>query len=204
MATSSEERALKLLGDGFNPETVASAVGISVSRVSQLLSDPQFIEKVSERRFQNLNKHNERDEKYDKMEDTLIDRMEKVLPMMFKPMEVLKALTTINGIKRRGVTSPSSITNQQEVVTLILPTAIIQNFTTNINNQVVKIGDKDLVTIQSGGMNDLLDAKHRKEIGYVEDTPIDRITESPSEGILRKARERASSSSSSEDSTNAQ
>lgn len=168
MTSSTEERALKLLGDGFPAEVVASSIGVSPSRISQLLSDPIFAEKVSARRFSSLAKHSDRDDKYDRIEDTLIERFEKVLPLMYKPMEVLKAVTEINKIKRKGVSNPAAITNQQETISLVLPTTLVQQFTVNINNQVIKVGDKDLVTIQSGSMNDLLENKHVQAAPVIE------------------------------------
>lgn len=194
MATSTEDRALKLLGDGFSAEVVATAIGVSPSRISQLMSDPVFSQKVSELRFKSLSKHSERDSRYDGMEDALIDRMEKLLPMMFKPMEVLRALDTINKVKRKGISNPEAITAQQEVTTLILPTAIVQHFTTNNFNQVVKVGEKDLVTIQSGSMNDLLDGINRNE----QTSSPQRIGISSSESTIRAARQRTGSGTSSE------
>lgn len=156
--SATEERALALLGQGLGPEVVSAAVGVSVSRISQLLSSPEFSSRVSEARYTNLAKHNERDTRYDKLEDALIEKLEGLLPMMFRPMEVLKSIQVINGAKRKGVSAPESITHQQTVVQLVMPTQILQNFTTNINNQVIRAGDQELVTVQSAGMNGLLNA----------------------------------------------
>lgn len=167
--TSTEERALALLGQGLGAEVVASAVGVSPSRISQLISEPEFAAKVAELRFSNLVKHNARDEKYDKLEDKLLDKMENLLPYMMKPFEVLKAISIINGAKRRGISTPEQITGQQTVVSLTLPTLIVQNFSAkniqvNINNQVIRAGEQDLVTVQSGRMDALVAA--RKELTY--------------------------------------
>jgi len=162
--TSTEDRALALLGQGLPAEMVASAVGVSPSRISQLISDPTFAAKVAELRYLALSKHSARDAKYDSLEDSLLERMENLLPMMYKPHEVLKAIQVINSAKRRGASSPESITSQQTVVQLVMPTQILnqytqQNLTLNINNQVVKAGEQDLVTIQSGAMDKLLSAR---------------------------------------------
>lgn len=157
--TSTESRALSLLGQGLGPEVVAAAVGVSTSRISQLLSDPVFSSQVAEARYENLAKHNTRDNKYDAMEDKLLDKMEDLLPFMMRPMEVLKAISVINAAKRRGSSAPESITQQQTVVQLIMPTQVLQSFTTNINNQVIKAGAQDLVTIQSANMTKMLEAK---------------------------------------------
>lgn len=162
--TDTESRALKLLGDGLSPEIVSMAVGVSVSRISQLVSDPDFAKQVAELRYKNLSKHSERDNRYDSLEDKLLDRMESLLPMMYKSGDVLKALQVANLAKRRGSQTPESLIGSKEVVTLTMPQVVLQQFNqtfvTNINNQVVKAGDQELVTVQSVRMNELL--KKRK------------------------------------------
>lgn len=160
--TTTEVRALTLLGQGLGPEVVAAAVGVSVSRISQLLSNPEFASSVAELRYENLAKHNTRDSAYDGLEDSLLEKLKDCLPYMMRPMEILKAIQIINAAKRRGSSAPESITQQQTVVQLILPTQILQNFTTNINNQVIKAGSQELITVQSGSMDKLL--KSSKEV----------------------------------------
>jgi hypothetical protein len=155
--STTETHALTLLSQGLGPEVVAAAVGVSVSRISQLLSDPEFAAKVAEGRYENLAKHNRRDNAYDALEDTLIEKLKDCLPFMMRPMEILKSIQVINAAKRRGSSAPESITSQQTVVQLVMPTQILQSFTTNINNQVIKAGAQDLVTVQSASMARLLD-----------------------------------------------
>jgi len=154
--TSSETRALTLLGQGINPEMTASAVGLSVSRISQLLSDPEFANEVAELRYKNLVKHNERDSFYDQMEDILARKFHDLIPFMMKPLEVLKGLREINALKRRGSSAPDSITNTQEVVALVMPIQIINQYRVNSSNQVIQAGQQELVTVQSSRLNDLV------------------------------------------------
>lgn len=154
IATSTEERAIRLLGSGVNPAQAAAALGLTEGRISQLLSDPIFASKIAELRFQNLQSHNERDSKYDSIEDKLLDSLEDLLPLMIRPQEILRAISVINNAKRRGVSAPDSVIQQQTIVNLSMPTQIIQKFTTNINNQVIKAGERDLVTIQSSTLMD--------------------------------------------------
>ena len=162
--TSTNERALALLGSGIGPEVVASAIGVSVSAISQLLSDPEFSAKVAQLRFESLSKHNIRDNAYDDLEDTLIERLRDCLPLMHRPMEILKAISVINAAKRRGASAPEQLTQQATVVQLVMPTQIINKFTANINNQVIKVGDKDLLTIQSGTLLEQAKAKIKERI----------------------------------------
>jgi hypothetical protein len=147
--TSTESRALTLLGQGIAPEIVANSLGVSPSRISQLISDPEFAAQVADLRFQNLSKHNARDAAYDALEDDLLERMKNCLPMMYKPVEILKAIQVINQAKRRGQSTPDSIIQQQTIINLTLPTQIINNFKVNAQKQVTQIGSTDLITMQA-------------------------------------------------------
>ena len=159
--TTTEDRALSLLGQGCGPELVASAIGVSVSRISQLLSTPEFAEKVAALRFASLARHNERDQRADRIEDLLLEKLENVIPYITDPMKLVAAYTRINAAKRRGSSSPEAITAQTQVVSLNIPSVVInqhvkQDITVNINNQVIKAGTQDLITVQSSNMESLL------------------------------------------------
>lgn len=160
--TSTESRALELLGTGISPAMVASAIGVSESRISQLISDPEFSAQVATLRYENLIKHSARDQKYDALEDRLVDRMSDMITYMVKPFEILKAIQIINAAKRRGSSAPEAIVASQTVVSLNMPTTVIQNFIknqniqVNVNNQVVRAGEQDLITVQSQGMDALV------------------------------------------------
>lgn len=149
---SVSERALTLLGQGVPASVVASTCGVTESRISQLVSDPEFAAQVAELRFHNLQKHSERDSKYDTLEDTLIKRLEDLLPLMMRPMEVLKAIQVINAAKRRGASAPDSIVQQQTFINLTIPTTLIQKFQVAQNNHVVQAGEQTLITMQSGSL----------------------------------------------------
>lgn len=173
--SGAESRAIKLLGDGLSAEVVASAVGLSVGRISQLVSDGEISKEILDKRYTNLSRHNERDAKYDSVEDDLLDRFAAVTPMMMRPMEILKGLREINQMKRRGSSAPTHLISQQTVLQLHIPVSVINHFTgegggvkVNSLNQVVQAGGQELVTIQSGGMAGLLAASAHRAAGEVE------------------------------------
>jgi predicted transcriptional regulator len=151
-STSIEERALNLLGSGIQTEAVASALGVSASRVSQLLSQEEFATKVAALRYENLQAHNRRDSAYDSLEDDLLAKLKKSLPLMVKPDTILKAINIVNSAKRRGQSAPEQVTNSQRVVNLTLPTVLVHQFTVTANNQVASAGDQELQTIQSSSL----------------------------------------------------
>lgn len=159
-----ESKALNLLGSGINPEAVANALGVTPSRISQLMADERFASQVTELRYQNLQSHNVRDSAYDTIEDKLLNKLEKSLPLLLKPQDILKAITVVNGAKRRGQSAPEQVTNQQTIVSLTMPQVIVSNFTTNINNQVVQAGEQSLVTMSSERLKDLAAAKSNQEV----------------------------------------
>jgi predicted transcriptional regulator len=161
--SSIEEKALILLGQGIPAVTVASTLGVSQSRISQLLSQEEFANQVTVLKYENLQKHNRRDADYDEIEDKLLERLKKTLPLMFRPIEILKAIQIINGAKRRGQSTPEQIINQQTIVNLVLPAPITEKFTTNINNQVISAGAQDLLTIQSKNLIERVETKKLTE-----------------------------------------
>ena len=165
--TSTEERALSLLGAGVSAESTAAALGVSVSRISQLLSTEEFSSKVSELRFKNLSKHNERDSVLDSLEDKILERLDNSMGLCVRPMELTRMLQVVNAAKRRGSSTPEAITEKQQVVQLTMPTNILNNFSVqvNINNQVTQVGEQSLLTIQSGALLKTVEAARIESLG---------------------------------------
>ena len=149
VTTSTEEKALALLGSGVQAEHVAAALGVTPSRISQLLSDEVFALKVATMRYENLRKHNERDGAIDGIEDQLIAKLKASMPLMIKPDTIIRAFNVVNAAKRRGSSSPEQTVNQQNIINLTLPTQIIQQFVKNTDNQVIKAGEQELITMSS-------------------------------------------------------
>lgn len=165
ITTSTEDRALELLGAGLSPSLVASAVGVSESRISQLLSSSEFSARVAELRFSHLQKHNVRDSEYDTLEDALLEKLKDLIPFMMRPMEVLRAIQIINGAKRRGLSTPETVIQQQNIVNINIPVSIISKFTMNAQNQIIQTGTEngtqDLVTMQSGVLLKMVQEKEK-------------------------------------------
>ena len=163
-STVTEDRALSLLGSGIPAENVAAALGVTPGRISQLLADKRFADQVASLRYDNLQKHNTRDATYDSLEDRLIQKLEKQIPLIMRPMDTVRAIQAINGAKRRGQSAPEQVTNQQNIVALVLPAIIAQRFTTNITNQVVKAGKQELITMQAGNLLEAAEAREKARV----------------------------------------
>jgi hypothetical protein len=177
-------RALALLGDGIQQSIVAQTLGVTESYISQLLADENFRNAVVEKRYNHLQKYNVRDAAYDKIEDKLLDQLEKMLPMLMDPMKIAKVLSTINAAKRRGQSAPESIVTQNTVVQLTMPIAVLNRFkvTKDANNQIIEAGEQSLVTIQSGSLMDRVKAQNEGKqngtlIGGIESPRSNGITD---------------------------
>ena len=156
---SQEEKALKLLGSNVPNHIVASTLGVSESRVSQWLADADFAAKVAEARYESLAQYNGLDDKYNKIEDKLLTKLEKVLPLMMKPQDVLKGISVINAAKRRGAQSPDQSAVTGQIINLTVPVALVNAYKADAHNQIVEVTDggrkQSLVTATSGSIDKL-------------------------------------------------
>lgn len=155
-----EERAKKLLGQNIAPTVVAKALGVSDGRISQLMAQEDFAHSVQELRFNALQQANILDEEYNTIEGNLLDKLKKSLPLIHRPADLLNAIRTINGAKRRGVNSPDTTDPTSQVVKLVLHSTIYQKFTVSVNNQITEVYDdsgnsQTLVTAQSASLEKL-------------------------------------------------
>jgi hypothetical protein len=170
-------RILEMLGNGLSPTVVSSALGVSESYISQLLGEEAFSYQVTSLRYQNLQAATTRDRRYDTMEDTLLAKLEDCASMMYKPMEIVRALTAINQAKRRGADTPANTVVHNTIVQLTLPTVIASRFITNAHNQVVAAGEQELVTIASSNLaSKLLGARNSQQIGELYDPAHTSLT----------------------------
>lgn len=154
---SIEQKAITLLGAGLAPGIVAASCGVSESRISQLLSQQDFADRVIALKLQALEKVKGLDDKYDRIEEALVDKLEKNLHYMYKPEQVLRAVQVINAAKRKAPTvmSQDTLAARDAVVELTIPTTVIKQFTTNINQQVISVGGQTLVTLPSNQLENL-------------------------------------------------
>lgn len=170
ITNGNKQRIKEMLGKGLPPATVATAIGVTESYISQLLADVDFATEVASLRLDVLQKHNDRDQHYDTIEDKLLEKLDDVLVYMTKPGEVLKALQIINAAKRRGTDTLQQGGNlaNATIINLVLPKHTVSSFTTNTIGQVVEAEHtspdgnteiQSLVTIQSNSVKQLLNSR---------------------------------------------
>lgn len=153
---SMESRAVALLASGIAASKVAEALGVSASRISQLMEDQSFKEALASARFESLNRHNVADARLDSLESRIVEKIEDVIDMVHNPMQLTRMFSAVNMAKRRGTSSLADLPDSGAIVQLNMPTRIVNNFQLNISNQVIKAGGEDLLTMQPHKVQDML------------------------------------------------
>lgn len=174
-------RVIALLGQGHPAVTVASSLGLSESRISQIASEPEAAAEIAALRFESLQKFNELDTKYLATEEKLLKKLDDSLVFLQRPMEIARALQIVNQAKRRGQEAPEQTTVHQNIVNISMPTQVLQKFIVNGSNQVVQVGEQTLLTLPSnkvasllqGAQDDLSPAKRLTKSAV----PISQLTE---------------------------
>lgn len=173
-----ESKALALLGLNHPQEAVANALGVSPSRISQLMSIPEFAAEVTKKRYEVLRKHTDRDSLRDEIEDALLLKLKKSLPLLQKPMEINKVLKDINASKRQSASAnPSGTIVNQQVINLTIPAALIRKYKTNSMSQVIEVDDKPFLTAPSEVLETTFKELAHNEPERIESDPPDGTRE---------------------------
>ncbi len=151
-----KEKIKELLGVGLPNNVVASATGVTESYVSQLLSEETFAAEVQELRLKNLTEASTRDGKWNRLEDSLLEKIEHLLPLMVKPMEVLQALKIVNSAQRRAAPRELAANAQHHHVHLHLPTVVQQKFVVNAQSQIVEADGRTIATMGANKVVEML------------------------------------------------
>ena len=140
----------KLLSFDVPQVSVAAALGVSEGLVSQYMSDPQFSSEVASMKLARLEGLNSRDDLLDKIEDKVLNKLEKAVDYMMRPGELLAALKVVNGAQRRG-SSINGVATQQlaQTVNILIPQAIAVTYIQNANSEIIEAGGRSLTTLPS-------------------------------------------------------
>ena len=146
--TTTAEKIKALLGDGLSNEVVATAVGVSPSYISQLMADRLFADEVIALRTQALTAASGRDRSWDGLEDKLLDRLHQIVDqhMIYKPQDLIRTLHVVNGAKRRGNPVHEQLTVNKTVVSIRLPTVVVNQYRKNDASEVIEVTTPEGIT----------------------------------------------------------
>lgn len=154
-----KDKILKLLGSGLAPSVVSSAVGCDPSYVSRLLADQDFALEVAKLRCAEVEKGILTDEKYDLLENKLLEKLENVLTFMVRPRDILEAIRVINAAKRRATPGLVAESGPSKIINLTIPIAVVAKFQLNGTGEVVEIEGRTLTNLPAATLMKSLETK---------------------------------------------
>jgi predicted thioesterase len=148
------EQAIYLMAStSMGTGEIAATLGVSPSLISQYKEDAEFLNAVASRRMNVSISEIRRDDKKDKIEDTLLEKLDGMAEMMFDPKMVLVALRTVGSLERRSrhkEAPQSGIPEGQTVVSVVLPRHLKEatvEVKVSTNNEIVEVGGRAMVNM---------------------------------------------------------
>lgn len=151
-AATLKDKILKLLVAGVRPGIVAQSLGCDPSYISQLASQPEFLEKILESRNQQIQKELNVKEKYEKLENSILTKLTNLLPQLNKPMELSRVLQVVQAKKFQATDIPTQEPQRATVVNLTLNKKVSQKFILNGNKDIIGIGDKSFAPMATANL----------------------------------------------------
>jgi len=143
------EMLVNYLGAGIAQADAARASGVSESYVSQLMTgDEEFASLVRERRAAQVSRYVEMDSIADETQHTALARLQKVIMMEARPQVLMRAIETLDKMKRRSTPATSGDNhNNVGMVKIVLPASTAARYTISVdtNNRVVQVDAHTMV-----------------------------------------------------------
>jgi len=153
-----KENMSKLLGSGVDPGIVAQMVGCSQSYINECMEDDKFAQAVVAGRMQAAAKHVEHDANIDDLEKDILVKLKQSLAWCNKPEILLRAFDVLNKAQRRaGINDLGRAPQAGTVINITLPPVMVNAIKLNAQGQVVQVGERELVTLDSKSFGHLAD-----------------------------------------------
>lgn len=189
----SYDRIATLLASNLKPSQVASIVGLSPARISQLLQQEEFKTLVASKQAMSLQDADEEEAvttKYSAVEHLLLNQMMDLIPIS-EMKDVTQALRVVAERQEKAKTRiapiyQGNIVNNQAIIQLSLPNHAIPEILMSSTKEVIAIGALELAPLSSAGVTSLFASlatqDSKKENYHVQDS-----TSTQASGSLKEA-----------------
>lgn len=148
-----KEHILQLMSQpNVTQADAAKVLGVTEGYISQICAEPEFAAILAKNRVTKLTAETAYDEKLNSAEEKALKKATEMIDYIQKPSEAANMLRVMNACKRRGATSEEQqkvINQTNNVVILNLPQVLQEKLITNNRSEVVQIGDRPMVTMDS-------------------------------------------------------
>lgn len=163
------ERVATLLASGLTAAQVATIVGVSPARISQIQKEPDFAEIFTAKQIEVQKKDIEEvslTAKYTSAEHLLIDQMMQMAPVS-ELRDVTAALRVVAERQEKAKTRMNPVIQASptinNIIQLTLPAHAIPEIAFNAEKEVIAIGHRDLAPLSSAGVLGLFGTLNNQE-----------------------------------------
>lgn len=172
-----QTQMLELLGAGVPAVQVASACGVSESYVSQCLADEEFSKRVTLKKSERAGQYIKHDNNIDSLEDKVLQKLERLLPLVTKPMDAARIFQTLNNAKRKSDPTSGQASSPNVIVSVELPEAAAVHFKMTAQNQVIEVEGRSMVPMPAGQVASMLRKKQTERL-------LEHSAQKPAEKIV--------------------
>lgn len=159
------DRIKQLLGRGLSGTVVASAVGCDPSYISQLMENEEFKTEVLALRAGDAEAALGRDDRWNRIEDKALEKMEQLLPLVTRPTDVIRIAQMANAAKRTARELAHGNESSGATVNLILPESAVIHFQMNSNAQVVEVDGRSMQALPTNQLTkQLADRREQRQV----------------------------------------
>jgi hypothetical protein len=173
--TGTAAKILKLLGTGgVTPSAAAKACGVDISYVSQLQGEADFSLQVEEAAAIKAAAAIDIDTAYEAIEKQAVERLQTNMGFVTNTDQLMRLAKFANEAKKKVETGRMNAETGAGVapVTLMMPTFIQNNYVVNPQNEIVGVGGREMVTLNSSSMSNLAEIHKSKRLLEVQQPAI--------------------------------
>lgn len=150
--------------DGHSDAEIAELCSCTASYVSQIAAQDSTKQMVTDMRATMLQSEaaSQLDGKYDTLELSLLQKLEKSVNFLSKPMEISRVLQTINAAKRRRGPLSAGATGNAPIVQLVVPVTLHTKVVLSEANEVLEVGGRRMSTMPAANLNNLLEKRNEQ------------------------------------------
>ena len=174
----SRDRVIELLSFGYSQTVVASAVGVTDSYVSQVLSEEGVRDSVAQARTARLATHVTTDDSIDAIERDALAKVRSLLPFITDPMKAVRVFQVMNAASRKVTGAP--VGNQQSsapIVNLTLPAGANVMFKLSSDKQVTEVDGRSLATLPASALSSRLSERKEQRTAITDQSSASQLLE---------------------------
>lgn len=177
---STTMRVARFLAQGLKPTQVASIVGCTPARISQIVKEPGFEEVLAaeQERYgltdEEVAQEQQLNNKYLALEHKLIDSIESQAALM-EPRDQIKALDIVAARQEKRahrlamLKMPAQNSHiQQNIINIAIPSHALPEYAVNAQSEIIAIDNKPMAPLGAAGVKEMFTAMRKNKLEAID------------------------------------